>query len=210
MESNEVIFRFALVFILTFVYGLQRQRSHKPVGFGTFMLIASGACGLSIVAQEIGMPSALPLLAAIITGIGFLGAGALIRTSDKVFGFTTAASIWFFAIFGVIIGIGSYKNGLILYSLAWIIVVFDKYLEVKGIGSYRRKINIVCNKKVSKEDLTKLLLEHCTKFNLLKINLNKKEKRFLSSYLIEGQKKDIEFLIQDFYKKKWCSQVALE
>ena len=210
MEFNEIIFRLGLVFVLTFIYGLQRQRSHKPIGFGTFMLVASGACGLSIVAQEIGIPSSLPLLGAIITGIGFLGAGALIRTSDKIFGFTTAASIWFFAIFGVVIGIGSYSNGLILYSLAWIIVGVDKYLEIKGIGSYRKKIIIICNKKTDKKELTQLLSKHCTRFNLLNLNFNKKEKKFLSSYLIEGPRKDIEFLIQDFYKKNWCSQVSLE
>ncbi|MBM3228345.1 MgtC/SapB family protein [Candidatus Pacearchaeota archaeon] len=210
MELSEVILRLGLVFVLTFIYGLQRQRSHKPIGFGTFMLVALGACGLSIVAEEIGIPSSLPLLGAIITGIGFLGAGALIRTSDKIFGFTTAASIWFFAIFGVIIGIGSYLNGLIIYSLAWIIVIVDKYLEFKGIGSYRKKITIICNKKINKEELTKLLSKHCTRFNLLNLNLNKKEKRFLSAYLIEGPKRDIEFLIQDFYKKNWCFQISLE
>jgi len=210
MQTYEVFIRFFLVFVLTFIYGLQRQKSHKPVGFGTFMLVASGACGLSIVAQDIGIPSSLPLLSAIITGIGFLGAGALIRTSNKIFGFTTAASIWFFAIFGLIIGLGIYRNGLILYSLAWIIVIFDKYLEVNGIGSYRKKITIVCNRRVNKNDTAKMLLDYCTRFNLLKINFIKNKKKFLLTYLIEGHKRDIDFLIQDFYKKKWCSQVLLE
>ena len=210
MELNEILLRLGIVFILTFIYGLQRQRSHKPIGFGTFMLVASGACGLSIVAEEIGIPASLSLLGAIITGIGFLGAGALIRTSDKIFGFTTAASIWFFAIFGVIIGIGSYVNGLILYFLAWIIVVVDKYLEFKGIGSYRKKITIICNKKINKKELTKLLSTYCTRFHLLNLTFNKTEKKFTSSYLIEGPKRDIEFLILDFYKKDWCSQISLD
>ena len=210
MESTELILRFALVFVLTLLYGIQRQRSHKPVGFGTFILVAIGACGLSLTAYEMGIEKTIPLLGAIITGIGFLGAGALIKTSDKIFGFTTAASIWLFAIFGLIIGLGYYRNGLILYFLAWIVVLFDEHFEKKGIGSYRRKIMIISNKNIDKKEITETLSRHCTQFNLLSLNINKKEKRISFGYLIEGPRKDIEFLVKEFNKKKWCSSVSFE
>lgn len=210
MIFKEMFLRFFIVFVLTLIYGLQRQRSHKPIGFGTFILVAIGSCGLSITAVNLNLENSIGLLGAIVTGIGFLGAGALIRTSDKIFGFTTAASIWLFAIFGMIIGLGQYANGMIIYSLVWIVVIFDGYLEKNGIGSYRRKIIIGCRRFVSKEEITKILSQYCTNFNLINISLNKKEKIIVMSYLVEGLKKDIEFLLKDFFNKKWCISVKFE
>ena len=210
MEFNEIVLKFVIVFVLTFIYGIYMQKSHKPVGFGTFILVAIGACAMSIVAYDMGIPNSISLLAAIITGIGFLGAGALIRGSEKIFGFTTAASIWLFAIFGVVIGIGEYRNGLILYFLAWIVIVSDRYLETKGLGSYRRKIVITSNTPVDKKEITNILSEYCTRFNLLNINMNKKDKKISMGYTIEGPRKDIEFLIKEFYKKRWCISVFFE
>ena len=210
MEFNEAILRFLIVFVLTSIYGLQRQRSHKPVGFGTFILVAIGACGLTITASEIGIINSIGLLSAIITGIGFLGAGALIRSPDKIFGFTTAASIWLFAIFGLIIGLGNYRNGLIIYSLVWLVIIFDGHLEKKGIGSYRKKIVICSNKFTNKKEITKILAKHCTRFTLISVSINKPEKNVSLSYLVEGPRRDIEYLLKDFYKEKWFNAVSFE
>ena len=97
MEITALI-RMLLVFGLSLIFGLERQRSHKPVGFGTFIFVALGACTIGIVATKYSLGDSISLLAATITGIGFLGAGALIKNTDKVFGFTTASAIWLFAI----------------------------------------------------------------------------------------------------------------
>jgi putative Mg2+ transporter-C (MgtC) family protein len=210
MEFGIIFLRFAVVFVLTFIYGLQRQRSHKPVGFGTFTLVAIGACGLAITASEIGFVNSIGLLSAIITGIGFLGAGALIRSPDKIFGFTTAASIWLFAIFGLIIGIGDYRNGLIIYSLVWLVIIFDRHLEKRGIGSYRKKIVIHSSRFDNKKEITKLLAKHCTRFSLISVNIDKPEKKAVLSYLIEGPRGDIEYLLKDFYREKWVDAVFFE
>jgi putative Mg2+ transporter-C (MgtC) family protein len=140
MEMNVFLFRLELAFVLSLIFGLERQKSHKPVGFGTFIFVTLGACSLSIIALELGGTNPLPLLGAIVTGIGFLGAGALIKTTDKIFGFTTAASIWVFSILGLSMGVGNYKVGFALYFFVWVSIFVDKYLESKGIGSYQKKI----------------------------------------------------------------------
>ena len=62
MTIEEMILRFSLVFILSLVYGLQRQKSHKPIGFGTFTLVSIGACGLAIIAVEMGTNLTISLL----------------------------------------------------------------------------------------------------------------------------------------------------
>src|SRR3989338_8472325 len=109
MILSDIILRFFVVAILSSLYGLQRQRRHKPVGFGTIVFVSVGACALAILAVELGIENSIGLLGAIVTGIGFLGAGAIIKNNDRIFGFTTAASIWLFSIFGLIVGLGQFR-----------------------------------------------------------------------------------------------------
>ncbi len=210
MILQELLLRFSIVFILSFIYGLNRQRSHKPVGFGTFILISVGACALAITAVDMNIESSIGIIGAIVTGIGFLGAGAMIRESDKVFGFTTAASIWFFAIFGLSVGLGKYANASIIYVMVWIVAVFDKYLEKNAIGSYRRKIVIQTRGLIPKEDIMKILAKHTTEFYLYCTLLNKKEKTSSLTYVIEGPKNKIEGLLKSFYSKSWCISVRFD
>ena len=208
--SWQNLLKFLVTFVFAFLYGLQRQRSHKAVGFGAFTLVAIGSCGLAIVASELTLTVSIGLISAIVTGIGFLGAGALIRTSDKIFGFTTAASIWLFAIFGMVIGLGMYTEGAIMYALVWIVVLVDIHLERRGIGSYRREIAITTHNFVDKKYITEILAKFCSKFTLIKIEVNKKNKDVSLSYLIEGKKNEIESLLRELYGKHWCASVELE
>lgn len=210
MEPKEIILRFGLVFTLTLIYGVYRQRSSKPVGFGTFILVASGSCGIAISASEIGTNISMPLIGAIITGIGFLGAGALIRTSDKIFGFTTATSIWIFAIFGTMLGLGYLKEGIIVYSIIWIVILIDRYLEKHHLGSHRRKIAITSKNFIEKEKITNIISKHSKGFHMISIDLDKKENHVTVNYLVEGIGKGIESLLKDLNKEEWCERVEIE
>ncbi|MFH1316938.1 MAG: MgtC/SapB family protein [Candidatus Woesearchaeota archaeon] len=195
---------------MSFIFGLERQRTHKPVGFGTFIFVAVSSCALSITAFSIFVENPLPLLSAIVTGIGFLGAGALIRTTDKIFGFTTASSIWSFAILGLIIGAGMYFIGIILYVYIWIVVLFDKYLETKGIGSYKKKVIITSNKIVNSDEINKILFNSLANYNLLNMEADKKDSRYSYSYFIEGTKEDINKNLKILFGKDWCSSIKIE
>src|SRR3989454_3205620 len=94
IDPTEVVVRLLFVFGLAFSVGLERQLHRKPVGLGTFIFVSMGAATLAILAIDLEGDNPLPLLGGVITGIGFLGAGALIRANDRVFGFTTAALVW--------------------------------------------------------------------------------------------------------------------
>jgi putative Mg2+ transporter-C (MgtC) family protein len=210
MLFSDVFSRILLVFLLSSLYGIERQKNHKPAGFGTFTLVAVGACSLVIIASEFGETYSVAIIGAVVTGIGFLGAGALLRNNDRVFGFATAASIWFFAIFGLVIGLGYFAIGFLIYVIVWLAVMFDNYLEEKGLGSYRRRVTITYNDFDKKDELSDILADYSKKFNLISIQINKKEKTISSSYLIEGMKKEIGLLLKELHKKKWCTSVKFE
>ncbi len=201
MEIETMILRLLLTFFLAVLFGFESQRSHKPVGFGTFAFVAIGSCVLSIISIELNQGNNLPLLGAIITGVGFLGAGALIKTSDKVFGFMTAASIWLFSIIGIVIGLGYYNLAGILYSFVWFCVLIDRYLEIKGIGGYQKKISVKINGEENEKELNLLLNKFgIKKYFLISKEVDKKEKTVLISYLIDGSGPQIRRLFSEFQK----------
>ena len=184
MDIYTIITRFAITFVFSIIFGLERQRSHKPIGFGTFIFVAVGSCGLAIVAVLLNPETSLSLLGAIVTGIGFLGAGALIRTTDKVFGFTSAASIWIFAIIGLIIGVGEYLIGGIMYIIVWLVMLVDSFLESMGIGSYRRKLVITLNKNIHAGELANIL--RTKNYKIINIDINLKKKQYVLTLYVEG------------------------
>src|SRR5207249_9333948 len=84
VEPAEAVVRLVIVFLLAFGIGLERQLRRKPVGFGTFVFVSTGACALAILSVDLEDQNPLPLLGGVITGIGFLGAGALsVRTTGS-------------------------------------------------------------------------------------------------------------------------------
>lgn len=210
IASNEIFIKFLVVFITSFIYGINRQKSHKPVSFGTFILISIGACSLAIIAIDFGIQNSIGLIGSIVTGIGFLGAGAMIKESNKIFGFTTAASIWFFSIFGLSVGLGEYVLAAITYVMVWIVAFFDKYLEKNAIGSYRRRIVIETRGLIPKGEITGILAKDTTEFYLYGTFISKKDNISTFTYVIEGPKEKIENLLKSLYKKRWCVSVRFE
>ncbi len=108
--------------------GFEREMRDKPAGFRTIILISLGACLFTIMSQVVGGPdlNSTRIAAQIVTGIGFLGAGAILRDRKAVFGLTTAATIWAVAAIGMACGFGDL--GMAATGTAGILValfVFD-------------------------------------------------------------------------------------
>ncbi len=210
MDIGIVLLRMGLVFALTVLFGLERQRAHKPVGFGTYTFVSMGACALAIAAVDIFPDNPLGLFGAIITAIGFLGAGALIRSGDRIFGFTTSASIWVFSVFGVLMGAGEYATGLLLYATVWGVVLFDQRLEEHGIGSHHRKFVITTNKIIPHKEIETILMLCTKKHKLIATEVSKTTSKLTFTYLIEGQKDNINNGMKRFYEKDWFDSFKLE
>lgn len=119
----KIVERLLVAFVAGVIIGFDRERSGKAAGIRTQMLVCVGSSlmgGISVfLGQWYGIPGADParLMAQVITGIGFLGAGVILKNGNKVSGVTTAATIWITAAIGLSIGAGLYLPALATVSL---------------------------------------------------------------------------------------------
>ncbi len=123
----EVAIRFLIALAFGAIVGWEREAADKPAGLRTHMLVALGAAGFTLVAIELfeslklsdgsvkGDP--LRLVASVVGGVGFLGAGAIIQSRGTVVGLTTAAGLWVVAAVGVAAGCGQYWIALMMSAL---------------------------------------------------------------------------------------------
>ena len=109
----EVFLRLLLAAALGGAIGLEREYRHKPAGLRTNMLIALGSALFSVMSIDLGAAAGSPdrIAAQVVTGIGFLGAGAILRSGENVHGLTTATTIWVNAAIGMAAGLGAYAVG---------------------------------------------------------------------------------------------------
>lgn len=125
--------RLIVAMIFGAVIGIQRERAGKPAGLRTHMLVALGAAVFIIASGEFGMnPDSISrVIQGLVTGIGFLGAGAILKLYDKraVEGLTTAAGIWMTAALGVAVGLGRFGLALVATLLAWMTLSVVRQME---------------------------------------------------------------------------------
>jgi len=119
-----MILRLLLAAALGAIIGYQRERAGKPAGLRTHTLICLGSA-LFTIASIYGFVGADPsrIAAGIVTGIGFLGAGAILRTREHIVGLTTAASIWAVAAIGLAAGAGLYLISAVTTAVIMIILL---------------------------------------------------------------------------------------
>lgn len=107
----ELAFRLIMAAILGAAIGIERERRDHPAGMRTHLLVAVGAAAFTVLSIEsFQAPGADParIAAQIVTGIGFLGAGAILKDGVSVRGLTTAASLWTVAAVGMAAGAGAW------------------------------------------------------------------------------------------------------
>lgn len=121
MQEAGYLLRILLAAGLSAVIGIEREFHGRPAGLRTHLLVGTGACLVMVAFQAAwgafvggdpstnGLPQEIGRVAAgVITGIGFLGAGTIIKVGDWVRGLTTAASLWFVASLGIAAGLGAF------------------------------------------------------------------------------------------------------
>lgn len=141
--------RFTLAVILGGVIGFEREWKKRAAGFRTHILVCLAACCLMVLsiygfedfyadpsnwtADTGGDPNLLAdparLAAQVISGIGFLGAGAILQKKDSIVGLTTAATVWVVAAVGLCVGAGFYYCAVLLTVISLLTLILLKYVE---------------------------------------------------------------------------------
>ena len=135
MNMLDVMLRLILAIALGGIIGLEREASQKPAGLRTHILISVSAAMMMVLSQlmlagkEAGGSDMLRVAAAVITGMGFIGAGTIIQSQGMVHGLTTASTLWTVAGLGLVVGAGYYLVGVLFAVLVIATLVLFRRVE---------------------------------------------------------------------------------
>ena len=135
-----------VAYALAIPIGWNREREERSAGLRTFPLVAVASCGFIQAAEHLvaGNPEALArIVEGLITGMGFIGGGAILRRKDSVKGTATAASLWATGAIGVSVGLGSYDVAIVIALITiatlWPLAVFKRKMIANSKPTRVRK-----------------------------------------------------------------------
>ncbi|MCM1009556.1 MAG: MgtC/SapB family protein [Fusobacterium sp.] len=159
-STLDILLRVFSACMLGFAVGLEREMTNKYAGLRTNILVCLGACLFTIISiygfptvvtdeHANGIRDTARVAAQVVTGIGFIGGGTVLRHGATVFGLTTAATLWMVASIGMACGAGLYTIAIISTIISIIILVsvrvFEKSMLIKSTKNTRRlSVNITC------------------------------------------------------------------
>ena len=136
LTDYQIIIRLILTVVLSGMIGLERQLHKRTAGLRTHILVSLGSCLIMLTSlyvfdiyKEIANPDPARIAAGVITGIGFLGAGTIIREKEGIKGLTTAASLWVVAGIGLAVGCGFKKAAIYATIIAVVVLFFLRFAE---------------------------------------------------------------------------------
>ncbi|MEW5865240.1 MAG: MgtC/SapB family protein [Bacillota bacterium] len=135
ISQTEIIFRLVLAMMFGGFIGLERESHKRPAGFRTHILVCVGSALVMMISQYAFVNFARAteydpgrIAAQVVSGIGFLGAGTILREGATIKGLTTAASLWVVAGIGLAVGTGFYLAGAVTTGLVvMVLIVLDRF-----------------------------------------------------------------------------------
>lgn len=145
LSVPELLARVGLAMFLGMILGLDREHKNKPIEFRAYMIVAITSCIIAILANELhhlhfivykdAAFDASKVIEGVLTGIGFLGAGAIIhRGGNEVIGTATGASIWGAGGIGLAVGFGFYLIGIVAFGAILLTLVGGAHYREKVLG----------------------------------------------------------------------------
>ena len=217
--NAEFIIRLFMALAMGFLLGLERELTNKYAGLRTHILVCLGACIFTLLSIY-GFPTYAPgdniivnnatgirdtsrVAAQIVTGIGFIGAGTVLRNGPMVFGLTTAATLWIAASIGMACGAGMYGVALIATVLSvavlTLIRIFERqFLPSSGKQIRRYKITVYLNNDDVKKvyDYLSGKVEYMRDFTSKKLIENQEKSKISAVFDLTSKRQ-----INDIYKK---------
>lgn len=154
ITHGEMLLRMGAAVVLGGAIGFERERHDRPAGLRTHMLVALASATFMLVStqfiyfQQYGkddlvMVDTSRIAASVVTGIGFLGAGAILRTGLSIQGLTTAASLWLVAAIGLASGGGMHVEAVTATTVALLGLLLLRRFEGKGARPILRRLAVV-------------------------------------------------------------------
>ncbi len=135
LHLDVIALRLFLALLLSGVVGWERERVRKPAGFRTHILVGVGSALVMLVSVFMadlysGKVDPTRIASNIVVGIGFLGAGTIMRSREGIVsGLTTAASLWVVSVIGMAVGCGFYNGALLTTALVMVVLYFMNWVD---------------------------------------------------------------------------------
>jgi putative Mg2+ transporter-C (MgtC) family protein len=143
MADSELLTKLIISIVIGVILGGEREYRNKSAGLRTIVLICLGSTVFAVLSKAIGDDSGGSRIAAnIVTGIGFLGAGAIMREGLTISGVTTAGTIWVAAALGLAVGLGHYAFAFYAVALCFVVLTFFGYIQAFLFSFLNRTIQL--------------------------------------------------------------------
>ena len=143
-DLSEVVFKVLLTVVLSGVIGFEREFRQKVAGLRTHILVGVGSTLIVLtsfhlfeVYRTIAVIDPTRIISNIVTGIGFLCAGAIIRAGSQVTGLTSAATLWVVSGIGIAVGSGDYVSAIVVSVVVFIVLVWVRAVEYKLVQKFK-------------------------------------------------------------------------
>ena len=199
MEIKEVLLKLGVALLIGTVIGAEREYKNKSAGLRTLILICLGSTLFTMISATLGAESETGRIASnIVTGIGFLGAGAIMREGLTVTGLTTASTIWVTAALGMAVGAGEYYLSALATVIVFSVLTLFGYVQ-PVIERYKKAIELHIT--YTNQDETELEREmERFKLKFEKIRTIKKDGDLVLQYEISGSKEKVNLFLKTLNK----------
>lgn len=216
-EFFEILLKILLAFAFGGLIGFERESRNRPAGLRTHILVSVGSASFTISSihfyRLFGNANDPGRVAAnIVVGIGFLGAGTIIKEGFSVKGLTTAATVWVSAAIGLSCGLGLYLPALIVSVLTYLTLILLRGVEIEALGKKdRRRILMI---KVTDEPgqlgkIGTILGEH--NINIDNVKFERTDTGLsIILYISVPERLKIDELVETLSEENWVLEVAIE
>ena len=217
MWDSSVLLRLFLAIVLGGFIGFEREAEGKPAGIRTHALVCLGATLFMLI--SIKSPDFFPgagtvdpgrIAAQVVTGVGFLGAGTIMRSGGAVKGLTTAASIWTVAAIGLAVGVGYYVTAIVSTALALAVLHLPEVLSKRArLGAGVVTLRVVSKTGPERLPLIDSVMTH-RRAKTVSISVVKRGTEMDISYSVAVRAAEIQPLVGDITGVEGVHSVSVE
>ena len=191
LSPYEIIFKLLLGALLGGVIGFERQTHGRPAGFRTQLLVCVACVLIMIISESYYIQSSVRpefvridptrVAAGAMTGVGFLGAGVILKTGVSIQGLTTAACIWIVSAIGLAIGAGQYVAGITGFVITFFSLWFLRLMEIKIPTMAYKYVTVVTDNSGDEKAITSIFEDSGFKINKMDydVGITNNEKKYI-------------------------------